>query len=386
MQIKRYEAQRMKDALWQVRSELGAEAVILSAKNIKSARGLWEGRQSRVEVIAAKDHPEESEPQSRRDGSWDGVSQLDPMREDIRDLKETVSRLAFPRVSLPPSFDRVFQEMVFQGVRDELALRLTLDAVQDLKVSGGGTPPERDAVIASVMQRFPPPRPISPGGSGKQKAVALVGPTGVGKTTTLAKLAAYFALKAGKRVAILTIDSYRIAAAEQLKIYGKIMDLPVDVVESFREMEEALKHRQDADLILIDTAGQSHRDRFRVGELKRFFDGFPVTKHLVLSCHTRERDLEEIVARFRCLGLDVLLFTKLDESTTFGAIVNMAFLTEMPVSYLTIGQKVPEDIREATPELISQLIFSMTPPKKTEGGTTAKTRWMTGGREVDRGD
>jgi flagellar biosynthesis protein FlhF len=201
----------------------------------------------------------------------------------------------------------------------------------------------------------------------------------VGKTTTLAKLAAYFASKACKRVAILTNDSYRIAATEQLKLYGKIMELPVELVESSRELEEALRRLQDVDLILIDTAGRSHRDRFQIQELKRLFDGFPVTKHLVLTCHTKERDLEEIVARFRCLGVDRLLFTKLDEATTFGTILNLVFSTALPLSYLTIGQKVPEDIREATSKIISDLIFSMTSLKKRDGeATSAKARIQAG--------
>ena len=386
MQIKRYEAQTMRDGLQQVKSELGAEAIILSAKNIKPVKGFWEGKRSMVEIIAANDRPESHESQSRRDGSRDVMSQLEPMREDIRDLKDVVSRLAFPRVPLPPSFDRVFQEMVFQGVRDELALRLTLEAVEELKGSDGGIPPERNTVIESVMRRFPPSRPISVRGSGKREVVALVGPTGVGKTTTLAKLAAYFALKAHRRVAILTIDSYRIAAPEQLKVYGQIMGLPVYVVETAQKMEAALESLRDTDLVLIDTAGRSHRDRFRLQELKHLFDNFPVVKHLVLSCHTRERDLEEIVARFGCLGLDRLLFTKLDEATTFGTILNMAFSTELPISYLTIGQKVPEDIREATPKIISHLIFSIAPLKKAAEEIRSEKPWMTAEGRADRGD
>jgi flagellar biosynthesis protein FlhF len=235
-------------------------------------------------------------------------------------------------------------------------------------------------VIERVARQFPPSGPIRLQVSGKPEVVVLVGPTGMGKTTTLAKLAAYHAIQARRQVAMMTIDSYRIGAAEQLKIYGKIMGLPVDVVERSRDLREALRRRQNVDLILIDTAGRSHRDRYRLQELRGFLDGFAATKHLVLSCHTKERDLEEIVSRFSSLGLDRLLFTKLDEATTFGTTVNIGFLTNLPISYLTIGQKVPEDIREATPEIISDLIFSMAPVKKLEGGSTLRSA-SDGGRK-----
>jgi len=375
MKIKRYEAESMREGLEQVKSELGAEAIILSAKNMRPTKGLWMGKKPLVEIIAAQDNTEPHPETARAPELLDDGARADPLRSDIRDLKDLISRLAFPRIPLPPHLDRAFQEMVFQGVRNELALRMTLDVLQELKSSSGGDPPQRGAVIDALTKRLPPSGRISLGRVKNRKIVALVGPTGMGKTTTLAKLAAHFALKDRKRVAILTIDSYRIAAAEQLKVYGKIMDLPVDVVNRAGEMKETLRRREDADLILIDTAGRSHRDRFRIQELKRFFTGFPVTKHLVLTCHTRERDLEEIVSRFGCLGLDRLLFTKLDEATTFGTIVNMPALTKLPVSYLTIGQKVPEDIREASPKIISDLIFSTTPAKKRVDTVLSERRW-----------
>jgi flagellar biosynthesis protein FlhF len=314
------------------------------------------------------------------------VAQIEPLREDIRVLKDAVSQLIFPRVPLPPDMDRIFQELVFQGVRSELASRLTFEASQDLKKSNGRIALTRSAVIKALIHRFPPGYPISANDFGRRQIVALVGPTGVGKTTTLAKLAAHFALKVHKRVSLLTIDAYRIAATEQLKTYGKIMGLPVDVVEKPKEMAQALSRRKDMDLVLIDTAGQSHRDRFRIEELRRFFDGMTLSKHLVLSCPTREREQEEIFNRFSLLGVDRLIFTKLDETSLFGTIVNIALSTGIPISYFTVGQKVPEDIREAAPEIISRLIFSMPNPKGAGREMGYGSGRETGWTRTSRGD
>jgi flagellar biosynthesis protein FlhF len=276
--------------------------------------------------------------------------------------------------------------MVFQGVRSELASRLTVEAAQDLKQSNGKAALTRGAVIQAVVRRLPPGRPISANGLGRRQIIAFIGPTGVGKTTTLAKLAAHFSIRVHKRVSLLTIDSYRIAATEQLKTYGKIMGLPVDVVGKPKEMGEALRRRKDMDLILIDTAGQSHRDRFRIEELNHFFDGMTLSKHLVLSCPTREREQEEILNKFGLLGVDRLIFTKLDEASLFGAIVIMALSTGIPLSYFTVGQKVPEDIREATPEVISRLIFSMPNPKVAANKIGHGRNWQMGETGFNRGD
>ncbi|MBW2058920.1 MAG: flagellar biosynthesis protein FlhF [Deltaproteobacteria bacterium] len=385
MQIKRYEARSMRDGLEQVKSDLGAEAIILSAKNIEPPAGLRGGGQ-RVEIIAANDlsAPEKVHPAGP--AMLDVEPELEPIKDDIRQLKDLVSRLVFPRVPLPRGFDGVFQEMVFQGVRDEVALKLVLEAVENLGNSGDGKPPERKAVIEQVIQRFPPPAPILLERPGRRTVVALVGPTGVGKTTTLVKLAALFALKARKRVALVTVDSYRIAATEQLKVYGRIMDLPVVVVENRREMEEALSRLEGVDLVLIDTAGRTHRDRLWIHQLKGFFADLPVMKCLVLCCHTKQGDLDEIAGRFRLLGLDRLVFTKLDEAATFGAILNTAFSTGLALSYLTIGQRVPEDICEASPRIVSQLIFSRPGVKEARADERIGKAWRTAGGRTQRGE
>lgn len=182
---------------------------------------------------------------------------------------------------------------------------------------------------------------------GALKTVALVGPTGVGKTTTIAKLAAQFALLERKKTALLTIDVYRIAAIEQLKTYGQIMGVPVFAAHEASEIADVLERCRDYDLLLVDTAGRSQLNGAQVMELKPFLDALQCETHLVLSASTKEEDLLESARRFSATRVDRLLFTKLDETSSYGSLLNVADKTGAPLSYLTMGQRVPEDIEVA---------------------------------------
>mgnify|MGYP001262176768 CR=1 FL=1 len=181
------------------------------------------------------------------------------------------------------------------------------------------------------------------------RIVAVVGPTGVGKTTTIAKIAAMYALNRRVSVAMVTMDNFRVGAVEQLKTYAKIMDLPLEVAGNSQELSKALARHSDKDLILIDTAGRSPKDADRLDELKGYLEtqtGIDV--YLCLSATTRSREIDEIIATFGTLPLTKLLFTKLDESRTFGSIVDTCLKHKIPLSYFSTGQKVPEDIEVAT--------------------------------------
>ena len=209
-------------------------------------------------------------------------------------------------------------------------------------------------VFVPLSPISPSPLPRSPG----PKYVALVGPTGTGKTTTIAKLSAEILLKRKKKVGLITIDTYRIGAMEQLNTYAGIMNIPVKQASTFEQMRKAVLQYQDQDVVLIDTAGFSHHDREHLQLLNAFLAQVINPEiHLVLSTNTDEKELIHISQRFNLLHYDKLLFTKLDESSYPGTIFNHMVYTGKPISYITTGQKVPEDIEVATQAGIINLMF-----------------------------
>jgi len=191
-----------------------------------------------------------------------------------------------------------------------------------------------------------------------QKRISLIGATGVGKTTTIAKLAAEAITQSGARVALVTIDTYRIAAVEQLKVYGEIMGLPVEVVLSPEQLQEAFRRHRDKDLILIDTAGRSPRDNARIDELNEFLgQDSDVENCLVLSATTEERLQQKTLKSFNRLPISRLIFTKLDESDRCGSLINIPIRSNLPLAYLTNGQQVPEDLILAEPQVVADLVM-----------------------------
>lgn len=256
-----------------------------------------------------------------------------------------------------PRFPELHHRLVSSGVSDELAAEL-LESLPDFDAwNEDARRPLAEAALRDLISQ----RISSSGGirltPGQLKAVALIGPTGVGKTTTIAKLAAHFSLVEGKRVALLTVDTYRIAAVEQLKTYSQIIDIPIAVAYSNAEVIPAIEQFADYDLILIDTAGRSQKNVMQVGELKALLETARCETHLVLSAHIKESDMLEAVQRFSAARVDRLIFSKLDETSTYGSLLNVTDGIGIPLSYLTTGQKVPEDLEVADGARIAGLLL-----------------------------
>jgi flagellar biosynthesis protein FlhF len=188
--------------------------------------------------------------------------------------------------------------------------------------------------------------------------VALIGPTGVGKTTTIAKLAANLMLREKHRVGLITIDTYRIAAIDQLKRYADIIGSQLKVVGSAEEMRSAVKAMNECDFVLIDTAGRSPNDTLKLNELKSFLAAAgPQEVHLVLSTTANQESVELAMDKFGDVRFDKIIFTKLDEAAHVGTVLNVAKKTNRALSYVTIGQDVPDDIEVARGRRIAQLIL-----------------------------
>lgn len=193
----------------------------------------------------------------------------------------------------------------------------------------------------------------------QQKIITFVGPTGVGKTTTMAKIAAHFAVNKNRNVGLITADTYRIAAVEQLQTYSNIIDIPFAVCYSSSKLREMIEGKfRNCDLILIDTPGSSWKDQLQLGRLEDYTDKNIVDEvHLLLSLNTKSSDLKSIVNKFSKLNPDKALLTKLDETNSYGDIINIKENYKLPISYLTCGQDVPEDLETASSEIIYDYLF-----------------------------
>lgn len=281
---------------------------------------------------------------------------LDTLQQMILDLGRERSGRSLQDVpsELFPLYTRLVEAEVDADLARELVGRIKERATRD-QLSNQR---QMTAMLAAVLEQELRVGPPITAARGRRKVVALVGPTGVGKTTTLAKLAANFRLRDGLRVGLITVDTYRVAAVEQLRTYAELIDLPMCVVTQPTELPRALDQLKNVDLVLIDTAGRSPKDDVRIQELRDVLSAGPIDEvHLVLSLASGLPVLKTAATNFQSLGITSLMLTKLDEATGYGSVVNVAWQLKTPISYITTGQNVPDDIEPAQRTRLARLIL-----------------------------
>ena len=343
MQVKNYEAPSIQEAMEMIRKELGQDAVILST----SRKG------GNFEVVAARDG--DDLPQKKPSVPAPVPLQQSPAGKTRPSPSEGYPEAAEVQEALSVLFDIIgaggrvrgdelspfYHRLVASGMSKASACKIAEELRADGRMDGK----------AFLAERLPV-RTM------RKRIRALVGPTGAGKTTTLAKLAAEAAFGEKQRVAIITTDTHRIAATEQVRIYAKIMDIPMAVASDRASYLKAIERFDDADVIFIDTPGRSHGDKEALEALNRTLRACENTETcLVLSLTSTREHLLRSVEHYGLFESASIVFTKLDECSRYGAICDIMEKTDIPVSYLTMGQNVPEDIEKATSAGIAELIL-----------------------------
>ena len=300
-------------------------------------------------VVQGLDEPAEDVP---TDGSAERIRLLE---DELAQMKTMLASMM--AANQPKEIVSIQDTLRRQDVREELCKDLA-SKVPVADVNLDSLDPRAASVLSGYLaqvMKFTDGLHVGAHGS---RVVAFIGTTGVGKTTTLAKVAAHFVLEQNLKGALITADTYRISAVEQLKKYAEILGLPVEVVYSAADLRKAIARHRSKDFILVDTAGRSQYNEFQMDELKELLAAHPrMEKHLVVSATTKEEDVGEIMARFSACKPDRIIFTKTDETRTVGMVVNLLAGGSLPLSFLSNGQSVPDDIIPATAERLAELLL-----------------------------
>ncbi|RJX16967.1 MAG: flagellar biosynthesis protein FlhF [Desulforudis sp.] len=392
MKIKKYLARDMREAMHLIKEDMGPDAVILASKKVRGRGILALFRPRRLEVTAALDEPREmpKPPPPAKPGSEPFGS---PNRVYHRNAPESRFNLTDederpPAVMQPPNRDPL---SVHQELHEMKTLLNRLTTHNSAFAAGEGffnrweqflTENEIDKeIVADIMKTLR--EQIDPSDVKRYDrarlcvqneimnlvapiyteqdlghVVAFVGPTGVGKTTTLAKLAAQYTLFHGKSTAVVTLDTYRIGAVEQLQIYADIMGVPLEVANTPSQLKEAVARHRNKDFVFVDTAGRPSRESSKIAEIKSYLDSIDESVQVLLcvSCNTKQRDLLRVLNDFSQLNYSALVFTKLDETESTGCILNLIRYSGVPVTHVTNGQNMPDDIEVLYPKKLAKLL------------------------------
>ena len=410
MIIKKYLAKTEKDAIEMAKEELGNNAIVMNIKKVKP-KGLAKlFVRSKVEVTAALDETptyvekqketvkeekkaEKTEPEinvakSAKDDSTleDRLTRLQSLLEKQmsdkeekkketvqeekvkvqQEVKEEKTVAVVPKKEEQAESERtkmckdlIYQQMLQNEVDKEIADTIMGEVNRSLAKDA-----PLDQILANVYQKIilmlGQPYLIDPKPKDKTTFIFFLGSTGVGKTTTIAKIASKLKLEEKANIALVTADTYRIAAVEQLKTYANILSGPLKVIYSPKELSDSMEELSQYDMCLVDTAGRSHKNREQIEDIRELIEQVPIGErqiYLVLNAGTKYSDLQEIASVYSGLTDFSIIFTKLDETSSAGAMLNMKVKTKCPLSYVTWGQNVPDDIGEIDPQKVAKQLL-----------------------------
>lgn len=417
MIIKKFQAKTETEAIMLAKNDLGKDAIVMNIKTIKP-KGLFKiFRKTQVEVTAAVDEPHNKEKSQENENKVSSKfnaqideklhPELKKKEEDSKEAKELEEKLNSLAMLLEQQIesqkkgsvqktsgdekgsedkqeekkvssskndedeveektslkDKSIDLIVEQLTNNEVSLAYAKQIIEEITHSGNIR--TLDDMLACVYQKIilklGQTNPIHFEKEDKKpKAIFFVGPTGVGKTTTIAKLSSKLILEEKKKIAIFTSDTYRIAAVEQIKTYANILSIPVEVIYEVKDLETFFPKYKDYDYILVDTAGRSHKNKEQFNDLKKLYDAFKeysLLTYLVLSAATKYKDLKNITSLYSDIGEYSLIFTKLDETDAIGNILNVKLDTGMMLSYVSYGQNVPDDIEVMNPQVIAKQVL-----------------------------
>ncbi|SHG57715.1 flagellar biosynthesis protein FlhF [Thermosyntropha lipolytica DSM 11003] len=382
MKIKKFLAKDYQTALKMAKAEMGPDAIILHTEKVKKKGifGLFSPPQ--VEITVAVDETIKVRTDKKRDnfaasyepGKRESVSagnqikspeereslfrELNTMKSMMEEIRNKMYEVELVR-GMPEEIQRFFRMLLENNIDKDIALNIINKVENRL-------PPDklhdkmwiRDLVLDALEEYVKEIRPIEIDVCRKGTVVMLIGPTGVGKTTTIAKLAANLTFMDKKEVALITLDTYRVAAAEQLRTFAEIIGIPISVVFDQVELKEAIEKYREKDVVFIDTAGRSPYNDEQMAELKEYIEvAAPDEIILVLSVTTQSSELVNIYNRFSLFNIDKIIFTKVDEARSYGQILNTIYEIKKPIAYITNGQNVPDDIKVPDPLYLAKMLL-----------------------------
>lgn len=373
MKVKRYLVKDMNEAMTKIKMELGRDAVILHTRKIRVGGIFKWFKKPVLEVVAAIDDPVLPRTVPPVPVASPTSGEMDELKHMVTELIHKVDHIEVASKEVRQPEDIYIEALVASDVQPAIAKKILEIVQRQITVNIKNQEAIFNAMKVVAREYLGECKPIESDVLTRPAVYMFLGPTGVGKTTTLAKIAAKLSLTDNKKVGLITADTYRIAAVEQLRTYSEILGIPLEVIYEPSELDDALKRFKDKDYILIDTAGRSHKSK----ELKMDYDELTAHIHnvetfLVLSMTTGYKDMKGIIDSYGFLKTYRLLFTKLDEAVSLGNILNFKVLTGKPLSYFATGQSVPDDIEIADRDVVIESIFDRQEISEAGYGSGAK--------------